>query len=138
MSNNYVQVPPNSTGALMQTFENTVGTNTVNSEAVTLVRSSDNTEVGTSSQPVRIDPTGTTVQPVSAASLPLPTGAATSAKQPALGTAGTASSDVITVQGIASMTALKIDGSGVTQPVSGTVTANIGTVGTLALDASVT
>lgn len=34
----------------------------------------------------------------------LPTGAATAAKQPALGTAGTASSDVITVQGIAAMT----------------------------------
>lgn len=50
----------------------------------------------------------------------LPTGAATAAKQPALGTAGSASSDVITVQGIASMTALKVDGSGVTQPVSGT------------------
>lgn len=62
----------------------------------------------------------------------LPTGAATAAKQPALGTAGTASSDVLTVQGIASMTALKVDGSAVTQPVSGTVTANIGTVGTLA------
>lgn len=57
-------------------------------------------------------------QPVSATSLPLPTGASTSAKQPALGTAGTASSDVITVQGIASMTALKVDGSAVTQPVS--------------------
>jgi len=65
-------------------------------------------------------------QPISAASLPLPTGAATSAKQPALGTAGTASADVITVQGIASMTAVKVDGSGVTQPVSGTVTANQG------------
>ena len=52
-------------------------------------------------------------QPVSAAALPLPTGAATSAKQPALGTAGTASADVITVQGIA---------GGVAQPVSGTVT----------------
>lgn len=38
----------------------------------------------------------------------LPTGAATSAKQPALGTAGTASSDVITVQGIANMTALSV------------------------------
>lgn len=50
----------------------------------------------------------------------LPSGASTSAKQPALGTAGTASSDVITVQGIASMTALKVDGSAVTQPVSGT------------------
>ena len=57
-------------------------------------------------------------QPVSAASLPLPTGASTAAKQPALGTAGTASADVITVQGIASMTALVVDGSGVTQPIS--------------------
>ena len=34
----------------------------------------------------------------------LPTGASTAAKQPALGTAGTASADVISVQGIASMT----------------------------------
>lgn len=66
-------------------------------------------------------------QPISAASLPLPTGAATAAKQPALGTAGSASTDVITVQGITSMTPLKTDGSGVTQPVSGTVTANAGT-----------
>lgn len=61
-------------------------------------------------------------QPISAAALPLPSGASTAAKQPALGTAGTASADVITVQGIASMTALKVDGSGVTQPVSGSVT----------------
>jgi hypothetical protein len=57
----------------------------------------------------------------------LPTGASTSAKQPSLGTAGTASSDVLTVQGITSMTPLKVDGSGVTQPVSGTITANAGT-----------
>lgn len=64
-------------------------------------------------------PSGT--QAVSAASLPLPAGAATSAKQPALGTAGTPSADVLTVQGVASMTALKVDGSAVTQPVSGTV-----------------
>lgn len=66
-------------------------------------------------------------QPISAAALPLPSGAATSAKQPALGVAGTASSDVITVQGISGMTALKVDGSAVTQPVSGTITANAGT-----------
>ncbi len=78
-----------------------------------------------------------TTQPISAASLPLPTGAATSAKQPALGTAGTASTDVLSVQGIASMTPLKVDGSGVTQPVSGSVTANIGTTNGLALDTSV-
>lgn len=53
-------------------------------------------------------------QPVSVASLPLPSGAATAAKQPALGTAGTPSSDVISVQGVV---------GGVAQPVSGTVAA---------------
>lgn len=52
----------------------------------------------------------------------LPTGAATAAKQPALGTAGSASADVISIQGVASMTAVKTDGSGVTQPVSGPLT----------------
>lgn len=57
-------------------------------------------------------------QPVTAASLPLPAGAATAAKQPALGVAGTASADVLTIQGAAGMTALKVDGSGVTQPVT--------------------
>lgn len=41
-----------------------------------------------------------TTQPVSAASLPLPAGASTAAKQPALGTAGNAATDVLTVQGI--------------------------------------
>lgn len=61
---------------------------------------------------------GTGTFAVSAASLPLPTGAATSAKQPALGTAGTPSTDVLTVQGAASMTALKVDGSATTQPIS--------------------
>lgn len=75
---------------------------------------------------IKVDGSAVT-QPISASSLPLPTGAATSVKQPALGTAGIASTDVITVQGIASMTALKVDNSGVTQPVSGTVTANAGT-----------
>jgi hypothetical protein len=64
-------------------------------------------------------------QPISANSLPLPTGASTAAKQPALGTAGSAASDVITIQGIASMTAVKVDGSAATQPVSGTVTATL-------------
>lgn len=65
MANNYVIVTPSLTGTKMQTFENTVGGNTVDSEGVTLVRSSDNTEVGSSTQPLRIDPTGVTVQPVS-------------------------------------------------------------------------
>ncbi len=43
------------------------------------------------------------------------------------GTAGTAASGVVTIQGIASMTAVKVDGTGGTFPVSGTVTANQGT-----------
>ena len=38
-------------------------------------------ELGNASNPLRVDPTGTTTQPISAASLPLPTGAATSANQ---------------------------------------------------------
>ena len=59
-----------------------------------------------------VDVTGNfyqTTQPVSVISLPLPSGAATEAKQPALGTAGASSTDVITVQGIA---------GGVAQPVT--------------------
>ena len=74
--------------------------------------------------------------PVSAASLPLPTGAATAAKQPALGTAGSAAADVLTIQGIASMTAVKVDGSAVTQPVSGTVTVQDGG-GSITVDGTV-
>lgn len=53
----------------------------------------------------------------------LPSGAATAAKQPALGTAGAASADVITVQGVASMTPLQVgDNAG-----SLTVDAPVGT-----------
>lgn len=77
---------------------------------------------------------GTEMQ-VDVVSSALPTGASTAAKQPALGTAGTASTDVLTVQGIASMTALKVDGSAVTQPVSGTVTANLSATDNAVLDA---
>lgn len=64
----------------------------------------------------------------------LPNGASTAAKQPALGTAGTASSDVITVQGIASMTALKVDGSAVTQPVSYATTGSGNATGALRVE----
>lgn len=51
-------------------------------------------------------------------------GFATEAKQPSLGTAGTASADVLTVQGIASMTALKTDASATTQPISAAAPTN--------------
>jgi hypothetical protein len=45
---------------------------------------------------------------ISAASLPLPAGAATEAKQPAPGTAGAPSVDVLTVQGVSGGTALPV------------------------------
>lgn len=77
-----------------------------------------------------------TTQPVSAASLPLPSGASTSAKQPALGTAGTAASDVLSIQGVSGMTALKVDASATTQPVSGTVTVQQSTASSLKVDLS--
>lgn len=70
---------------------------------------------------------GDTTEAIQILSSVLPTGASTAAKQPAIGTAGTPSADIITVQGATSMTALKTDGSAVTQPVSGTLTANAGT-----------
>lgn len=69
----------------------------------------------TSTRALMVDGSAVT-QPVSAASLPLPTGAATAAKQPALGTAGSSSTDVISVQGIASGTALPISAASLPLP----------------------
>ncbi len=62
-----------------------------------------------------------TTQPISASSLPLPTGAATAVKQPALGIAGTASADVITIQGIAGMTKLLVTPDSVALPANQSV-----------------
>lgn len=45
------------------------------------LRNNAGTEVGTSSDPVRVDPTGTTTQPISVSTLPLPSGASTAANQ---------------------------------------------------------
>jgi hypothetical protein len=77
---------------------------------------------------LKVDGSGTAL-PVSAASLPLPSGASTAAKQPDLGIAGTASADVITVQGIAGGTALPVSGS-ITATVTGVATSTIQTDGT--------
>ena len=114
------------TVAVTRTADHTVAVATLLSAAdgsnnvilPTYLVTSTGTEIGTAASPAYVAPGTSTTWAISAASLPLPSGAATAAKQPALGTAGTASSDVITVQGIASMVALKVDGSGVTQPVS--------------------
>jgi hypothetical protein len=113
------------------------------------LRSETGTELGTAAAPLRVDPTGTTkqpvtlfdsagtpivlssgrilvdgsgvTQPISAVSLPLPTGASTAAKQPAIGTAGTSSADVLSIQGVSGGTAI---------PISGSITATNPSVGT--------
>lgn len=71
----FVTLPPNSTGSNIQAWSNTVSAATVLTEAVTPTNSSG-VEIATSSNPVRTDPTGTTPQPVTATSLPLPSNAA--------------------------------------------------------------
>lgn len=71
-------------------------------------------DVGTSSTEMLVS-TGNPL-PVSATSLPLPSGAATAAKQPAFGVAGSASTEVITVQGIASGTAQPISAASLPLP----------------------
>ncbi len=102
--------------------------------AAGLVGQLDDTATGTVTEnqfaPVRISSrrallvegvaSGTAV-PVSSASLPLPSGASTAAKQPALGTAGSASTDVITIQGIASMTKLLVTPDSVALPANQSV-----------------
>jgi hypothetical protein len=62
----------------------------------------------------------------------LPTGAATAAKQPALGTAGVASADVISVQGIASGTALGVSAASLPLP-TGASTGALQTTGNTSL-----
>jgi hypothetical protein len=123
-------------------------------------------ELGTSSDPIRIDPTGTTTQPVSgtvtanagtgnftvvqatASNLRAQTASESATGSAVPATANLAGGSVTTAAptytngnlGALSLTTsglLRVDGSGVTQPVSGTVTANIGTSGSLALDATV-
>jgi hypothetical protein len=66
----------------------------------------------------------------------LPTGASTAAKQPALGTAGTPSSDVITVQGIASATPITTAAAPATGAVYNGVTALTPKFATIALSAT--
>lgn len=66
-------------------------------------------------------------QPVSAASLPLPAGAATSTLQTTGNTSLSSIDSKVPANLTVTATRLLTDGSGVTQPVSGTVTANAGT-----------
>jgi len=74
--------------------------------------------LGTGAAPVRVDPTGTTTQPVSLASVPLPSGAATAANQTTLGNQTTKINDGSNTAAVSAANALKVDGSAVTQPIS--------------------
>jgi hypothetical protein len=106
-------------------------------------------EAGTSSDPLRVDPTGTTTQPISAATLPLPTGAATettlgtrladatfTARINTLGQKTMANSTPVVLS--SDQTVIPVSDNGGSLTVDGTVTANIGTTNGLALDATLT
>jgi hypothetical protein len=86
----------------------------------TNLRNDAGTEIATASNPVRTDPTGSTTQPISAASLPLPTGAATSANQLPDG-------HNVTVDNAGGASAVNIQDGGNTITVDGTVTSDAGT-----------
>ena len=66
MAANYIEMPVDGAGKKVQTWDNTISGNDVHTEAVTITDSTG-TEKATSANPVRIDPTGTTVQPVDGA-----------------------------------------------------------------------
>ncbi len=117
---------------------------------------------GTATNPLRTDPTGTTTQPVSGTvtsnigttnGLTLDTTLAklTIAQSTALGSntqtmvggsvttaAPTYTTGNINPLSLTTTGALRVDNSASTQPISGTITANIGTSGSLALDATLT
>jgi len=148
-------------------YDTGVGTQTMKLVGVALPASGGAVPGGTATAPIRTDPTGTTIQPVSATSLPLPAGATTAAKQDILLTelqlkadltetqpvslasvplpTGAATettlagvktgTDKIPAQGqalMAASTPVAIASNQSAVPVSGTVTANLGTIADVA------
>lgn len=122
---------PLPTGAATSANQTTLGNQT------TKINDGTTTVAVTVGNALQVDASATT-QPVSAASLPLPSGASTSANQTTVGSQTTKLNDGTNTAAVSAANALKVDGSAVTQPISGTVTANIGTSGALALDATLT
>ena len=98
-----------------------------------ILHNTSGTEIATASNPVRVDPTGTTAQPVTQS-----TASNLKTQVDGQGTAGSPAGGVVSVQGVASGTVLPVSDGGGTLTVDGTVTANIGTGGNLALDATLT
>ena len=72
MSNSIIPVPA-PIGTNLQSFQNTIGSNVVQAEAVTLVDSTG-VEKATTGNPLKVDGSAVT-QPISAASQPFPSGA---------------------------------------------------------------
>jgi len=122
------------TGTTVAADEVTDGT--LGSCKVQYVKLMDGTIDGTSKALVGANGLAVTVTGV-AGTVSLPTGAATAAKQPALGTAGSASTDVITIQGIASGTVVPISAASLPLPTGASTSAKqaaLGTAGTPSTD----
>lgn len=137
MADSNVQLSPDSTGKKMDT--RTEATNSEHRQVMVIGDPSVNagvapvdatkglavdlTATGANSTALKVDGSAVT-QPVSGtvtANLGTIAGVSTAAKQPALGTAGTASADVISVQGIASMTKLLVTPDSVALPANQSV-----------------
>jgi trimeric autotransporter adhesin len=102
------------TGASTAANQATVIANQTNGTQTTQINGGGNTASVTAGNALQVDGSATT-QPISAASLPLPTGASTAANQTSVQSSpGTPQTTAVTVQGNA---------SGVPLPISGTITA---------------
>jgi hypothetical protein len=148
MAETFVQVPPQSTGLKIRTEEVTANAQTVEMQVVVVgdPTTAANLASVSATGAVKVDASATT-QPVSGSVTAVQaTGTnlhvvVDSAPSTAVtGTVAASQSGTWTVQpgNTANTTAWKVDGSAVTQPISGSVTANIGTSGSLALDATLT
>jgi hypothetical protein len=118
-------------GIIFRAFDSTHGGTsacaaaTTQCAAVGLINSAG-AEIGTAGTPVRVDPTGTTPQPISAAALPLPAGAATSALQ---GTNTATTAHTCSTAGFSELGCLGQINDSINLPIPAG-TAHIGTVGT--------
>lgn len=143
----YVQLPPNSTGTKLRMRCNTIGADLVCSQGFFIDDGSGSGALGLLASPLYVNFAAGATHAITAASLPLPTGAATDATltggtQKAIARGGakgaTAAADVTTTANGADHQALDVflNNASVavtgtfwqaTQPISGTVTANAGT-----------
>lgn len=117
------------TGQKTSDYDSGAGTDTVLMVGLALPASGGAVQGGTSTNPIRTDPTGTTTQPVSAASLPLPSGAATAANQ------STANTSLATLAGAVSGTEMQVDVLTMPNVTLAAGTNNIGDVDVLSVPA---